>query len=194
MKRIAIFSVFLMLAAIVVGQTKPKAVPATPSGKYAVLQLPAYNEVRGFAETTTTFYINSGDNVFAVDKVTGETKVLLKAEDDTNPFAGKILGIAGDATTLYYYIAGKGLFNGSNSGPIYKSDRVSPRWMELTPDGRHILFGGSGSHTVCFDLDSKKPQPLWESSAYSGVVSGGKIYIIGTDGMVKSMGRMLLMG
>ena len=184
MKRIAMLSVFLMFAVIVVGQTKPKAAPVKPSGKYAVLQLPAYNDVCGFAETNSTLYINSGDNVFAVDKVTGETKVVLKSEDDTNPFSGKILGIAGDATTLYYYIAGKGLFNSTNSGPIYKSDRVSPRWMELTPDGRHLLLGGPGSHTVCYDLDCGKPQPLWMASAYSGVVSGGKIYIIGTDGMV----------
>ena len=92
-------SVFLMFAVIVVGQTKPKAAPVKPSGKYAVLQLPAYNEVCGFAETNSTLYINSGDNVFAVDKVTGETKVVLKSEDDTNHFSGKILGIATVALT-----------------------------------------------------------------------------------------------
>ena len=107
MKRFLMLTMLAFLAvSVVCGQSKSSK-PAKPSGKYAVLQLPAYNNVKNIAEGNSCLYLNTGENVFSVDKVTGEVKVVLTVKDDGTSLYGKdIKAIAADMTSLYYWVGG----------------------------------------------------------------------------------------
>ena len=185
MKRFLMLTMLAFLAvSVVCGQSKSSK-PAKPSGKYAVLQLPAYNNVKNIAEGNSCLYLNTGENVFSVDKVTGEVKVVLTVKDDGTSLYGKdIKAIAADMTSLYYWVGGSGLYVMGNDKPIFASDEIYPKNMEMQPGGESLLIYGRGSHTVCLNLKSRKPTPYWGSSTNSAAVSGGRVYIIATDGNV----------
>lgn len=186
MKRILMFAVVMLFASSMVSGQSKKSKPVKPSGKYAVLQLPAYNNILNIAESSNFLYLNTGENVFSVDKVTGEVKVVLSVKDDTPSLYGKdIKAIAADMTNLYYWVGGSGLYvKGIDDKPLFPSDDIYPKKMEIQPGSDYLLIYGRGSHTVCLDMKSRKPTPYWGGSANSAAVSGGQLYLIATDGNV----------
>ncbi|MBR4296832.1 MAG: hypothetical protein IKT82_01405 [Bacteroidaceae bacterium] len=188
MKRTFIFAMLMAVGATLAGAQTKKPAPKQPSGKHAVVQLPGGSEVKGMAEGATKMYLNTGDNVYSVDKASGDVKLEL-----TNNTEGLLLGrgvkaIAAHQSQLYYWVAGKGLFlKGSDEDkPIFHDEDVNPSYMEMVGSGDHLLIFGRGGHSICLDLRSFEATPKWPASASNMAMAGGKAYIIGTDGHISS--------
>lgn len=186
MKRLLMLTAILTLGcAMVFAQTK-KPAPKQPSGKHAVIQLHGRAEVKGMTEGSNKLYLNTGDKVYSVDKVTGDVKVEL-----TNDTEGLLLGkgvrsIAAVQTNLYYWVASKGLFmkGTEQDKPIFYDEDVVATYMEASPTGEHLLIFGRGGHSLCVDLKQMASTPKYPGSAYCMAMSGGKVYLIGTDGHI----------
>lgn len=191
MKKLLTFAMLFVLAFFsAMGQSK-KSTPIKPSGKYAVIQLPAHNEIKNIAEGSNFIYLNTGKNVYSVDKVSGEVKVILSSNDNTPSLYGRdIKAIAAHGTTLYYWVGGKGLFiQGTEDKPTFSADedRITPKYMSIDPSGDFMLIYGRGSNAICLSLRTKKPSPYIGGSASCAEMSGNHIYTLPTSGKVNQI-------
>ena len=184
MKRTFLLAMLLACyASLTCGQINSK----TPSGKHAVLQLPD-SEVKQISEGDTKIYLNTGDNVYSVDKVTGDVKVELSNSTEGLLLGKGVKAIAANMSQLYYWVAGKGLFmKGSEEDkPIFFDEDANPNYMEMVGASNYLLIYGRGAHSICLDLKSFEATPKWPSSTNNMVMAGGKVYIIATDGYIHS--------
>lgn len=188
MKRTLIFAMLMAFGATLAGAQTKKPAPKQPSGKHAVIQLPGSGEVTSIAEGATKMYLHMGENVYSVDKASGDVKLELSNSTEGLLLGRGVKAIAAFHDQLFYWVAGKGLFlKGSDENkPIFYDEDVNPRYMEMSSGGGHLLIFGRGGHSICLDLKSFEATPKWPASASSMAMTGSKVYIIGTDGHVSS--------
>lgn len=191
MKKLLSFVILFVLPfSITMGQAK-KNTPIKPSGKYAVLQIPNDGEIRNMAESSNFIYFNTGNYVYAVDKVSGDVNVVLSNHDNSPSLYGNdIKAIAAHGTTLYYWIGGKGLFiQGIEDKPTFSADadKINPTYMSIDASGDFMLIYGRGSNAVCLSLRTKKPSPYIGGSATYAEISGNHIYTLPTSGNVNQI-------